>query len=84
MWKASQAWNTIYKYILNHEKGLATSVNLIKIRSKAIIFECQALHEIDEWKPDNFSLNPKATNFTYYTHNSSCIPQNDHHNIDIQ
>ena len=84
IWKASQAWNTIHRYILNYEKGFATSVNSIKIRTKAILFECQALHEVDEWKHDNFSLVPKATNFTYFTHNSSCNPQNDPHYIDIQ
>ena len=76
IWKASKAWNTIYKYVLNNKKGLATSVNSIKHRSKAIILECQALHNPQEWKPDNFSLVPKATNFSYSTtsHASSDMP----------
>ena len=34
IWKASKAWNTIYKYVLNNKKGLATSVNSIKHRSR--------------------------------------------------
>ena len=77
IWKASKAWNTIYKYVLNGEKGLATSVNSIKHRSKAIILECQALHNPHEWKPDNFSLVPKATNFSHISHTSSDMPQNE-------
>ena len=79
IWKASKAWNTIYKYVLNGEKGLATSasVNSIKHRSKAIILEFQALHNPHEWKPDNFSLVPKATNFSHISHTSSDMPQNE-------
>ena len=79
IWKASKAWNTIYKYVLNSKKGLATPVNSIKHRSKAIILECQALHNPQVWKPDNFSLVPKATKFSYTmtSHTSPDMPHDE-------
>ena len=83
IWKASLAWNTIHKYVLNSNKGLTTSVTSIKHRSKAIILECQALHDPEEWKPDNFILLPKAINFSHNNHSSSHISQNDPHNIEL-
>lgn len=75
IWKASQAWNTIHKYVLNTSKGFATPVNSIKHRTKAIILECQDLHDPEEWNPDNFRLVPKATNCTYIhsSHDTSHI-----------
>ena len=83
VWKASQAWNTVYKYILNTENGFATSVSSIKNRVKAIILECQALHDPEEWKPDNFVLVPKSTN-SIYIHSSSDNPQTEPCTIDVQ
>ena len=83
VWKASKAWNTIHRYILNQENGFATSVQSIKHRTKAIILECQALHDPKEWKSDNFSLVPNATKTSYRTHISH-TPQNEPHIIDIQ
>jgi hypothetical protein len=36
--------------------GLENSVNLVKIRAKAFILECQAVEERDHWTDKNFQL----------------------------
>ena len=53
---AAQIWNSIHKRIVKSDSGLETSVNLVKIRAKTLILECQAVEERDHWTDKNFQL----------------------------
>ena len=49
-------WNMIHKRILATDKGLETSVNLVKLRTKKILLEAQTLELHDEWTYHNFEI----------------------------
>ena len=53
---AAQIWNSIHKRIVKSDSGLETSVNLVKIRAKTLILECQAAEERDHWTDKNFQI----------------------------
>ena len=56
LYKASQIWNAIHKRVLTTDKGLETSVNLVKLRTKKILLEAQTLELHDEWTYHNFGI----------------------------
>jgi hypothetical protein len=62
LYKASQMWNAIHKRIISTDKGLDTSVNLVKLRTKKILLEAQALDLHNEWTYHNFNI-PAPTSF---------------------
>ena len=66
LYMASQMWNTIHKRIISTEKGLDTSVNLVKLRTKKILLEAQALDLHNEWTYHNFKF-PVLTSFQEYS-----------------
>ena len=54
LYKASQLWNSIHKKIISPEKGLCTSVGLVKLRAKALLLEAQSSEIHDQWTLHNF------------------------------
>ena len=66
LYMASQMWNMIHKRIISTEKGLDTSVNLVKLRTKKILLEAQALDLHNEWTYHNFKI-PLPTSFQKYS-----------------
>ena len=58
LYMASKMWNMIHKRLLTIETGLSISAALVKIRSKRIILECQALDMEEQWTPNNFQILP--------------------------
>ena len=59
-------WNMMHKRIICTEKGLDTFVNLIKLRTKKILLEAQALDLHNEWTYHNFKI-PVTTSFQKYS-----------------
>ena len=57
LYEAARLWNTVQKHILTPDKGLETSLNLIKLRSKAIILQSQTADLRESWTPNNFLVN---------------------------
>jgi hypothetical protein len=56
LYQASILWNIIHKKINDTCKGIEASVNVVKLRSKNVIFDCQAVGENDHWTEKNFQL----------------------------
>jgi hypothetical protein len=56
LYQASILWNTIHKKIIDTSKGLEASVNIVKLRSKNAILDCQAVGEKNLWTDKNFQL----------------------------
>ena len=54
--EAAKFWNSVHKRILTPEKGLETSLNLIKLRTRALILQMQMIDIADTWTPSNFQL----------------------------
>ena len=52
---AAQLWNSVHKRILS-EKGMCTSVNLVKLRVKHILLESQCSGDVYQWNPQNFQI----------------------------
>jgi len=57
---ASKFWNEIHKRILNPNDGLATSINLVKLRTKNLLLESQSADLKDHWTLNNFKF-PSST-----------------------
>jgi hypothetical protein len=49
-------WNTIHKSIVKSDSGLETSFSIVKLRSKSIILNCQAVGFRDHWTDKNFQI----------------------------
>ena len=60
LYLASKMWNITHKRLLTFENGLSTSAALVKLRSKQIILECQALEMEEHWTPNNFNILPST------------------------
>ena len=56
LYQASILWNTIHKKIIDTSKGLEASVDIVKLRSKNAILDCQAVGEKNLWTDKNFQL----------------------------
>ena len=54
--EAAKLWNSVHKRILTPEKGLETSLNLIKLRIRALILQIQSADIADTWTPSNFQF----------------------------
>ena len=65
LYRASQMWNTIHKRIVKTDVGLEASVNIVKLRTKTILLECQAVEDKDNWTENNLQI--------------STTPQTPHH-----
>ena len=52
---AAQLWNSVHKRIIS-EKGMCTSVNLVKLRVKHILLESQCSGDVYQWNPQNFQI----------------------------
>ena len=77
LYRASQLWNTVHKRIVNTDTGLEVSVNLVKLRTKTTILECQAVEEKDFWTDKNFQILPTphdigATPLTLHSYPPNC------------
>ena len=57
-YESSKMWNSVHKNILVPEKGLLTSISLVKHKLKTILLESQSLNDPNIWTPDNFQLKP--------------------------
>jgi hypothetical protein len=57
-YESSKMWNSVHKNLLVPEKGLLTSISIIKHRLKTTLLESQSLNEPNIWTPDNFQLKP--------------------------
>ena len=53
---AAHMWNQIHKRVLSSDKGIFTSVDLVKQKTKVILFEAQSLGTEDQWIPHNFEI----------------------------
>ena len=76
LYKASQLWNSIHKKMISPEKGLSTSVGLVKLRAKALLLEAQLSEIHNQWTPQNFQT-PSLTS-VFQPQN---IKTNDHHEL---
>ena len=76
LYKASHLWNSIHKKIISPEKGLCTSVGLVKLRAKALLLEAQSSEIHDQWTLHNFQT-PSLTS-VFQPQN---IKTNDHHEL---
>ena len=56
LYAASLIWNTIHKSIVKSDSGLEASVGTVKLRSKSIILNCQAVGLRDHWTDKNFQI----------------------------
>ena len=56
LFTAAKLWNTVHKKILTSSNCLETSINLIKLRTKALLLQSQAADLKDTWTPNNFKL----------------------------
>jgi len=56
LFTAAKLWNTVHKKILTSSNCLETSINLIKLRTKALLLQSQAADLKDTWNPNNFKL----------------------------
>ena len=52
---AAQLWNSVHKRIVS-EKGMSTSVNLVKLKVKSILLESQCSGDAYQWNPQNFQI----------------------------
>ena len=67
---AAHIWNQIHKRALSSDKGIFTSVNSVKLRTKAILLEAQSLGTEDQWIPHNFEIpNHSITSQKHTLHN---------------
>ena len=51
-----QSYSAVHKKILTSSNCLETSINLIKLRTKALLLQSQAADLKDTWTPNNFKL----------------------------
>ena len=65
-------WNTIHKRIVKTDVGLEASVNIVKLRTKTILLECQAVEDKDNWTDNNFQISTTPQN------SSSLLASNSH------
>ena len=56
LFNAAKLWNIVHKKILTSSNCLETSINLIKLRTKALLLQSQAADLKDTWTPSNFKL----------------------------
>ena len=63
-YESSKMWNSAYKNILAPEKGLLTSVPIVKQKLKTILLESQSLNDPNTWTPDNFQLRPPKPTYS--------------------
>ena len=56
LFTAAKLWNTVQKKILTSSNCLETSINLMKLRTKALLLQSQAADLKDTWNPNNFKL----------------------------
>ena len=56
LFNAAKLWNIVHKKILTSSNCLETSINLIKLRTKALLLQSQAADLKDSWTPSNFKL----------------------------
>ena len=52
---AAHLWNSVHKRIVS-EKGMSTSVNLVKLKAKSILLESQCSGDAYQWNPQNFQI----------------------------
>ena len=70
--ESSKMWNLVHKNLLVPEKGLLTSVSLVKQKLKSILLESQSLNGPNTWTTENFMLKPPKPTY------SSCTPVSGH------
>ena len=49
-------WNQIHKRVLTSDKGIFSSVNSVKHKTKVILLEAQSLGTEHQWVPHNFEI----------------------------
>ena len=80
LYQASIFWNTIHKKIIDTCKGTEASVDMVKLRSRNIILDCQAVGEREHWTEKNFQLFLETSDVA---NNSAALQQNTSEIIDI-
>ena len=84
LYQASILWNIIHKKIIDTCKGIEASVNVVKLRSKNVILDCQAVGENDHWTEKNFQLFlPEASDTNLILHKNTVLDQNNSQAIDV-
>ena len=74
LYTAAHIWNQIHKRVLSSDKGIFTSVNSVKLRTKVILLEAQSLGTEDQWIPHNFEIpNHSLTSQKHTFHDDEII-----------
>ena len=74
LYTAAHIWNQIHKRVLSSDKGIFTSVNSVKLRTKVILLEAQSLGTEDQWIPHNFEIpNHSMTSQKHTFHDDEII-----------
>ena len=68
LFRAPQLWNSVQKRIIPSNNGLNASINLVKLRTKAILLEAQSSSPKDQWTPHNFQIPPQSSTTTTTPH----------------
>jgi len=68
LFRAPQLWNSVQKRIIPSNNGLNASINLVKLRTKAILLEAQSSSPKDQWTPHNFQIPPQSSTTTTTRH----------------
>jgi hypothetical protein len=63
-YESSKMWNLVHKNLLVPEKGMLTSIAIIKHKLKTILLGSQSLNDPNIWTPDNFQLKPPKPTYS--------------------